>query len=163
MPSIDCVNRVDMQEVNNAINNTQKAIANRFDFRGAKAEFTLDAKEKKIKILAQDDSKARAMQDMFWTAASKRGLSFKSFTFGEPEVGPAGMSKAVWTIRDGLEQDQAKKVVKLVKESGKKVQASIQGDEVRLSGKSIDDIREVMAFLQASDFELPLQFVNPKS
>ncbi len=163
MPSIDCVSRIDMQEVTNAINNTQKAIANRFDFRGAKAEMTLDAKEKKIKILAQDDYKARAMQEMFWTAASKRGLAFKAFTFGEPELGGAGMTKALWTIREGLEQDLAKKVVKIVKDSGKKVQASIQGDEVRLTSKSIDEIREVMALLQASDFEVPLQFVNPKS
>lgn len=163
MPSIDCVSRVDMNEIDNAINNTKKAIANRFDFRGAKAEFEIDKKEKKIKILAEDDYKARAMQEMFWTAASKRGLAFKAFTFGEPEPGPGGLTKAEWKIREGLEQDLAKKVVKLVKDTGKKIQASIQGDEVRLSGKSIDEIREVMAILQASDFEVPLQFVNPKS
>ena len=163
MPSIDCVSRVDMQEITNAINNTLKAIANRFDFRGSKVELTLDAKEKKIKILAPDDYNARAMQEMFWTAANKRGLAFKAFTFGEPESGAAGATKALWTIREGLEQELAKKVVKIIKDSGKKVQASIQGDEVRLTSKSIDEIRETMALLHASDFEVPLQFVNPKS
>lgn len=163
MPSLDIVSRIDFAELDNAINNTKKAIMNRFDFRNSKYEITVDKKEKKIHILAEDDGKQAAIREMFIGAAVKRGLDMKSFVFGECEPGPAGNSKREVRLRDGLEGELAKKIVKIIKESKIKVQASIQGDEVRLTGKQIDDLRACMALLNQSGLELPLQYVNMKS
>ncbi|MFN7021269.1 MAG: YajQ family cyclic di-GMP-binding protein [Phycisphaerales bacterium] len=163
MPSLDIVSRIDFAELDNAINNTKKAIMNRFDFRNSKYEITVDKKEKKIHIQAEDDGKQAAIREMFIGAAIKRGLDMKSFEFGECEPGPAGNSKRDVKLRDGLEGELAKKIVKIIKESKIKVQASIQGDEVRLTGKQIDDLRACMALLNQSGLELPLQYVNMKS
>ncbi|MCC6322308.1 MAG: YajQ family cyclic di-GMP-binding protein [Phycisphaerales bacterium] len=163
MPSLDIVSRIDFAELDNAINNTRKAIMNRFDFRNTKYEIELNKKDKKIHIQAEDDGKQAAIREMFINAAIKRGLDMKSFEFGECEPGPAGNSKRDIKLRDGLEGELAKKITKLIKESKIKVQASIQGDEVRLSGKQIDDLRSCMTLLNQSGLELPLQYVNMKS
>lgn len=163
MPSLDIVSRIDFAELDNAINNTKKAIMNRFDFRNSKYEIELNKKDKKIHIQAEDDGKQAAIREMFINAAIKRGLDMKSFEFGECEPGPAGNSKRDVKLRDGLEGELAKKITKLIKESKIKVQASIQGDEVRLSGKQIDDLRSCMTLLNQSGLELPLQYVNMKS
>jgi uncharacterized protein YajQ (UPF0234 family) len=163
MPSLDIVSRIDFAELDNAINNTKKAIMNRFDFRNSKYDFTIDKKEKKLHIQAEDDGKQEAIREMFAMAAVKRGLNLKSFEFGECQPGPSGNSKREIKLHDGLDSDLAKKIAKIVKESKIKVQASIQGDEVRLSGKQIDDLRSCMALLNQSNLELPLQYVNMKS
>ena len=161
-PSIDIVSRVDFAEIDNAVNNTHKAVAQRFDYRGVKTEIKVDVKEKKIHFVA-DEGKLSGLIDMFLHSAAKRSISMKAFDMQETLPGPAGAQKCDAKIRSGLEQDFAKKVVKLIKETGLKVQASIQGDEIRLSGKQIDDLRTVMAMLQKADLEAPLQFVNMKS
>lgn len=163
MPSLDVVCRVDMQEVDNAVNNTRKAILNRFDFRGAKAEIDFDRKEKKLNFLAEDGTKMEAMREMFVSAANKRGLDLKTFKFGEKLPGPAGAVKREVVIREGLEMEVAKDIVKRIKGSGLKVQPSIQGEEIRVSGKKIDDLQAVIAMLRAAELEVPLQFVNMKS
>lgn len=163
MPSLDVVSRLDYAELDNAINNTKKAITARFDFRNSKYEITVDKKEKKINIQAEDDGKQEAIREMFIGAAVKRSLQMKSFEWMPCEPGPAGNSKRVVKLLEGLEGELAKKVVKIIKESKIKVQASIQGDEVRLSGKQIDDLRTCMALLDKSGFERPLQYVNMKS
>jgi hypothetical protein len=160
-PSLDIVSRVDFAEIDNAVNNTHKAVAQRFDYRGVKVEITIDQKEKKLVMLA-DGGKLKGAIDMFLHAAAKRNISMKAFDFGEVGPGPAGRERVEAKIRAGLEQEFAKKIVKMIKETGLKVQASIQGDEIRLSGKSIDDLRSVMAMLQKADLEAPLQFVNMK-
>ncbi len=162
MPSLDIVSRIDFAELDNAINNTKKAIVTRFDFRNSKYEITVDRKEKKISIHAEDDGKQSAIREMFINAAIKRGLHMKSFEWGECEPGPAANSKREVKLKDGLESDFAKKITKLVKESKIKVQASIQGDEVRLTGKQIDDLNTVRAMLDGAGLELPLQYVNMK-
>jgi len=163
MPSFDVVSRVDMAEVENALNNTRKAILQRFDFKGAKAELTFDQKEKKIHVVAEDGGKMEAIKEMFWSAASKRGLAFKAFKYEDALPGAGGTVKRDITVREGLEMDLAKSIVKLVKETGLKVQASIQGDEIRVTAKKIDDLQAVMAMLRGADVEAPLQFVNMKS
>lgn len=163
MPSLDIVSRIDYAELDNAINNTKKAIMTRFDFRNSKYEFTVDKKEKKIHIQAEDDGKQAAIREMFINAAIKRGLDMKAFEWGECEPGPAGNSKRDIKLKDGLESEVAKKISKIIKESKIKVQASIQGDEVRLSGKQIDDLRSCMALLNQSGLGVPLQYVNMKS
>ncbi|GMV24763.1 MAG: UPF0234 protein [Phycisphaerae bacterium] len=163
MPSFDIVSRVNYAELDNAINNTQKAIAARFDFRGVPVEFNLDKKEKKLKIVTEDDSKLKGVREMFETAAVKRGITLKTFSWGEFEHALAGKAKVEVKINDGIEQEKAKSIVRMIKESGLKVQASIQGDELRVTGKKIDDLQAVIKMLGSSDVGIPLQYINMKS
>lgn len=163
MPSFDIVSRMNFAELNNALNNTRKAIAARFDFRGATAELTLDEKGKTIRIVSDDGTKLNGIREMFESAAHKRGLSLKSFEWGEPEPALAGKLKREVKIRHGIEQEKAKAIVKLVKDSKLKVQASIQGDELRVTGKQIDDLQSVMRLLDGAGLDVPLQYVNLKS
>ncbi|MDX2132275.1 MAG: YajQ family cyclic di-GMP-binding protein [Planctomycetota bacterium] len=163
MPSFDIVSRVDFAELDNAINNTHKAVAARFDFRGATAEISVDRKEKKMKFVVDDATKLRGLREMFESAAFKRGLVPATFDWQEPEPTVAGKVKCEVKLRDGLEQDLSKQIVKLVKESKLKVQASIQGEEVRVTGKQIDDLQAVMKMVNAGGFGVPFQFVNMKS
>ncbi len=163
MPTVDVVSRLNFAELDNAINNTQKAIANRFDFRGATAEITLDKKEKVLKVVAEDGTKMNGISDMFVAAVHKRGLEAKAFHWGENSATALGKLKCEVKIKDGIEQDLAKSMVKIIKETKLKVQASIQGDELRLSGKQIDDLRAAMKTLEAADLGIPLQYVNMKS
>lgn len=162
MPSFDVVSRVNFAELDNAINNTKKAIAARFDFRGATAEITVDQKEKKMKFVADDATKLRGMKEMFDTAAVKRGIALKTFAWGEQEPTVAGRLKWEAKIQDGIEQEKAKQLVKAVKDSKLKVQASIQGDELRVSGKQIDDLQASMKIMEAANVGIPLQYVNMK-
>lgn len=163
MPSLDVVSRINFAELDNAINNTQKAVAARFDFRNSPIEMIVDRKEKKIKMTAADDGKMKGLQEMFTHAAVKRGLELKFFEFGEIEQGRHGESKREVKLKEGLTTETAKQITKMVKESKIKVQASIQGEEVRLTGKQIDDLRTVMAMLDKAGLDQPLQYVNMKS
>lgn len=164
MPSFDIVNRVDFNEVENTIKNTKLQLSQRYDFRGAKVEIDLDTKEKKIHIVSDDKMKMEAIRETFLAAAAKRGLNIKTFEWKDVLNGLAGSVKRDVVVKDGLEQDMAKKITKTIKESKIKVQASIQGEEVRVNGKKIDDLQEVIALLKAdASIEVPLQFVNMKS
>ena len=162
MPSFDITSRVNFAELDNAINNTLKAVAARFDFRGSTAELAVDKKDKKLNLLADDGTKMRGLREMFESAAHRRGLDLKTFQWSEPEPALAGKLKCSAKIQDGLDQPTAKQIVKQIKDSKLKVQASIQGDEVRVTGKQIDDLQAVMKLLNASDLPVPLQFVNMK-
>lgn len=162
MPSFDLVSRVEFQELENALNNTRKALSQRFDFRGAVYELELDRKEKKLRISAEDNMKMEAIRETLKQHAHRRGLDLKVFKFGEPQPGAGGRPKQEITLQDGLAQDVAKDVVKRIKASGLKVQASIQGEEVRVTGKKIDDLQEVIALLKGAELPVPLQFVNMK-
>jgi len=163
MPSLDVVSRMDFAELDNAVNNFKKMLAARFDFRGVHSEVTVDQKEKKIKFVTVDDMKMRALQEIFQSSAMRRNINPKAFEWKDAEPGAAGMLKREVKIRSGLEQEHAKQVVKIVKESGLKVQASIMGEEVRLTGKQIDDLRSCMTLLTQADLPVPVQFVNMKS
>jgi uncharacterized protein YajQ (UPF0234 family) len=166
MPTLDIVSRINYTELDNAINNTQKAIATRFDFRNSVVEIEVNKKDKKISLHAADEGKMKAVQEMFMNAAVKRGFTFKSFEWCEIEAarhGALGNVKREVKLKDGLPSDLAKQIVKLVKDTKLKVQASIQGEEVRLTGKQIDDLRTVMAMLDKAGLAQPLQYVNMKS
>ncbi len=166
MPSLDVVSRIDYSELANAINNTQKAIATRFDFRNSPVQIEVNQKDKKISMHAADEGKMKSVQEMFQSAAVKRGFSVKSFDWGEIEParhGAMGNVKREVKLKDGLPTDMAKQIVKIIKESGLKVQASIQGEEVRLTGKQIDDLRSCMGLITGAGLEQPVQFVNMKS
>lgn len=165
-PSLDIVSRINYTELDNAINNTKKAITQRFDFRNAKVEFEVDQKNKVIKIHTDDEGRMKSVQEMFISAAVKRGFDVRCFDFQDIEAarhGALGNVKREVKLRDGLPADLAKQIVKIIKDSKLKVQASIQGEEVRLSGKQIDDLRQCMAMLTAAGLPQPLQFVNMKS
>ena len=163
MPSLDIVSRINFAELDNAIQNTRKAVAARFDYRNSPVEMTLDKKEKTLKLQAADEGKLAGLKEMFLHAAMKRGIEAKSLEFGEPEPGGAGQHKQQVKLKEGLAPELAKQIAKMVKESKIKVQASIQGEEVRLSGKQIDDLRAVMALLNKADLAQPLQYINMKS
>lgn len=163
MPSFDIVSRVEMQEVDNAVNNTLRAISQRFDFRGSKTEINLDKKGKKIHLLTEDKMKMSAIREMLQQNAVKRKIDLKTLKFEEPQPAAGSNVKADITIREGIEQDDAKKIVKLIKDSKLKVQASIQGDEVRVTGKKIDDLQQVISMLNSAELDVPLQYVNMKS
>lgn len=162
MPSLDVVSRINFAELDNAINNTKKAVLARFDFRDSPIEMEVNRKDKKMSLVAADEMKVKALREMFESAAVKRGIALKSFTFGDPIQGGEGRFRYEVKLREGLEPDLAKKISKTIKDSKLKVQASIQGEEVRISGKQIDDLQTVMKLLDGSGFEQPLQYVNMK-
>lgn len=166
MPQLDIVSKIDFAELDNAINNTKKAITARFDFRNSPVEITVDKKEKKIHMHAADGGKLEAVKDIFESAIIRRGLHMKSFDFQPVEParhGATGAMKRDVKLKEGLPQELAKEITKMVKESKIKVQASIQGEEIRLTGKQIDDLRTVMAMLDGAGLSQPLQYVNMKS
>lgn len=164
MPSFDIVSRTDLQETDNAVNNARKEIEQqRFDFRGAKYTFELDKKEKTLTLTAEDGTKLEALKETFTKHAIRRKVPLLAFDFGESEGVGGGMLKRVVKIKDGLEQDVAKDIVKRIKASGLKVQSSIQGEEIRCTAKKIDDLQSVITMLNGSaDLKVALQFVNMK-
>jgi len=162
VPSFDIVSRIDLAELDNALNNTRKQVASRYDFRNSKTEINFDRKEKKLHIITEDKMKMEAIKEMLQAHAAKRGIEIKSLKFGDFLPGAQANIKCEVTIREGIDQDNAKKMVKLIKDTKMKVQASIQGDELRVSGNKIDDLQAVMQLLRGNPGELPLQFVNMK-
>ena len=160
MPSFDVVSRVDMQEMDNAVNQVKKEVATRFDFRGSRTRIEFDRKEGKIQVLTEDDMKLRAIKDMLISKAVRRSIDAKALKFGNPEKAGGDMIRQTVDITNGIDLETARKVVKLVKDAGLRVQAAVQGDEVRVSGKQRDDLQQVISALKRADLGVPLQFVN---
>ena len=160
MPSFDVVSRVDMQEMDNAINQVKKEISTRFDFRGSKTQIDLDRKDGKIDLLTEDDMKLRAVKDMLIAKVVRRSIEAESLVFGPSEKAGGDMLKQSITITNGIDIDTARKVVRLVKDAKLKVQAAIQGDEVRITGKKRDDLQDAIQTIKEGDVGMPLQFVN---
>lgn len=160
MPSFDIVSRVDMQEMDNAVNQVKKEIGTRFDFRGSKTQIDLDRKDAKINVLTEDDMKLRSIRDMLIAKAIRRSIEAEALHFGASEKAGGDMIRQTITITNGIDVETARKVVKLVKDTKLKVQAAIQGDEVRITGKQRDDLQQVISMLKEADVGVPLQFVN---
>lgn len=158
MPTFDIVSKVDLMEVQNAVNQAQKELGNRFDFKGANASITLDKAE--IKLGANDQFKIKALEEMVVGRLSKRGISMKSIDRGEPDISPLGHARQSIKIKQGIEGAVAKQITSFIRDTKLKVTASIQGDEVRVSGKSRDDLQEAIAAVQGHDFPVALTFVN---
>lgn len=156
--SFDIVSQVDMQEVTNAINQTEKEIAQRFDFRGSNT--TIEKKDNDITIVTSDDFKLRNVIDILQTKLTKRNVSLKALDYQKVENSLGGRVRQVIKIKQGISQDEAKKITTLIKGLKLKVQASVQGDVVRVSGKNRDDLQEVIQALKAADLPMNLQFVN---
>lgn len=160
MPSFDIVSRIDLQEVDNAVNITKKTILSRYDFRGSKTEITLDKKDKKINVTTEDDMKMRAVQDTLIENLVKRKVDRKCLEPKENEMAAQGMIKREIAIKEGVDSDTARNIVKMIKEKKMKVQAAIQENQVRVTGKNIDDLQTVIQMLRASEQPIPLQFIN---
>ena len=161
MPSFDIVSKVDMQEVDNAINQAKKEIAQRYDFKGTKSE--IDMKEDAIIVLADDDYKLTAITDIIQSKMLKRGISLKSLDYGKEEAASMGMIRQSITIKQGIATEKAKEINKIIKETKMKVQSQIQGDQVRITAKKIDDLQAVIQLLKGKDLEVDLQFINMRS
>lgn len=157
MPSFDVVSEVDIQEVRNAVDQAQREVGTRFDFKGADAEVTLV--EQAITLEAGSDFQIKQMLDILHQKLVKRGVDIGSLEEKPVEV-TGKRAKQTLTIKQGLDQELAKKVIKAIKEAKLKVQAAIQGDQVRVTGKKRDDLQEAIALLRKSKFDLPLQYNN---
>ena len=162
MPSFDVVSQVEMHELDNTINNTLKEIATRYDFRNTNTTVTLDKKEKVVRVVTADKMKMEAVREMLLAQAAKRKLDLKSFQFEDSQPTSDAAFKRDIKIREGIDQKTAKHIVKMIKETKMKVQAAIQGDEVRVSAKKIDDLQSVIALLKQANLEIPLQYINMK-
>ncbi len=163
MPSFDIVNKIDMQEVDNAVNMTRKMITSRYDFRKSRTELTLNKKEARIHILTEDTMKMKAVEDELISNLVKRKVDAKALDQKEIEPAAKDMIKRDVNIIQGIGSDTAREIVKMIKKQKLKVQAKIMDDQVRVSGKKIDDLQAVIQLLKAGDLGVPLQFVNMKS
>lgn len=159
MPSFDIVSELQMNEVQNAVDNANREVTNRFDFRGVDATFTLVEKDKVIKLAADADFQIKQMNDILRDKMSKRSIDPSSLDFEEPE--PSGKRcNEVVKLKSGIDQAMAKKLVKIIKDSKIKVTAQIQGETVRVTGKKRDDLQEVIALVRSSELGQPFQFNN---
>ena len=161
--SFDIVSRIDLQEVDNAVNITKKAILSRYDFRQSKTEITLDKKEKKIRVTTEDDMKMKAVQDTLIENLVRRKVDRKCLDAKESHMASQVMIQREITIKEGVDSDTARNIVKMIKEQKLKVQAAIQENQVRVTGKKIDDLQAVIQILRGANIPIPLQFINLQS
>lgn len=160
MPSFDIVSKVDAQALDNAVNVTTKEITNRFDFKGSHVEINLDKKEFLLKLETEDEMKMGQLIDVLINRAHKQGIAPEAFDAAKPGAQSGKVWKKEVKVRNGLIQEDAKKIVKLIKDSGMKVQASINDDLVRVTGKKIDDLQAVIQLCRTANLGFPLQYVN---
>ena len=163
MPSFDIVSKVDAQALDNAVNVTTKEITNRFDFKGSHVAINLDKKEFKINIETEDEMKMRQLIDVLISRAHKQGIAPEAFDFSKEGFQSGKSWKKEVIVRNGLKQEDAKKIVKNIKDSGLKVQASINDDLVRVTGKKIDDLQSIIQLAKSWGLNIPLQFENMRS
>jgi uncharacterized protein YajQ (UPF0234 family) len=162
MPSFDIASSVDIQTLDNAINIVKKEITNRFDFKGNHVVIDLNKKEYLIKMESESDMKIQQIIDVVISRSMKQGIDPSAFDFSKDAYPSGKIFKKDIPVRNGLKQEDAKKVVKLIKDSGLKVQAAIMDDIVRVTGKKIDDLQEVIAACRTENFGVPLQYINMK-
>jgi cyclic-di-GMP-binding protein len=161
--TFDIVSKIDLAEVSNAVQQALKEIHQRFDLKDSKSEIQLNEKDNKLVLSSADEFKLKAVTDVLQQKLVKRNVSLKGLTFG-PLIPAAGSSvRQEITLQQGIAIEKARDIVKTVKDSKKKVQASIQGDFVRIAGKDRDTLQEVMALLRGKDFGIDMQFTNYRS
>lgn len=156
--SFDVVSKTNMQEVANAIQQAQKELAQRFDFKGSKSSIELAAEE--IVLVSDDEGKLRSVKDIVETKLVKRGVALKALDYGKPEPAAGGTVRQKAKIVQGIETEKAKAIVRTLKDAKLKVQASIQSDQVRVTGRSKDDLQKAIALIKENDFGIPLQYTN---
>ena len=158
MPSFDIVSKVDMQEVDNAVNQAIKEIGQRYDFKGSKCQITPE--KDSVKILADDDYKLKAVVDVLQSKFMKRNISIKALQYGKVEQASGGMVRQIITVQQGISKEKARDITNAIKESKLKVQAQIQDDQVRVIGKNRDDLQDAIQLLKGKDMDVEMQFTN---
>ncbi len=163
MASFDISSKVDLQTLDNAVNIVKKEIGNRFDFKGSHVLIELNKKEYKVALEADSDMKIEQIVDVLLSRSMRQGLDANAFDISKDPYPSGKVVKKEVSVKNGLAQDDAKKIVKLIKDSGLKVQAAIMDDIVRVTGKKIDDLQEVIQLCRNSDLKIPMQYLNMKS
>lgn len=158
MPSFDIVSKIDLQEVENAVNQARKELSTRYDFRGSKSKIDWD--KVKIDIVADDDFKMKALTDIIKEKMVRRNVDPRALDFGKVEDSAAGLKKCEIKLKQGVPVEKAREIVKQIKDAKLKVQAQIQEDQVRVSGKKRDDLQEAIALIKSKGHDLPLQYIN---
>jgi cyclic-di-GMP-binding protein len=158
--SFDVVSKLELQEVENAINQANKEMQTRFDFKGSISRVDWDKKESKLTFYSDDEHRLKSVNDIVQSKLVKRGISLKSLDYQAIEKAEGSTVRQVVKMKQGIESEKAKEIIRTIKDSKIKVQATIQGDQLRVTGKSKDDLQTVMAMLRNADFGLPLQFTN---
>lgn len=158
--SFDIVSKMDMQELNNAVNQAEREIENRFDFKGSKSSLKLD--KEALVITSDDEYKLNAVIDILQSKMVKRGLSLKNVDYGKIEPASMGTVRQRLTLKQGIDQENAKKINILIRDSKLKVKSQIQGDQIRVTGKNKDDLQQVMQMLRKADLTVDLQYTNFK-
>lgn len=163
MPSFDIASKVDLQTLDNTINVVKKEIENRYDFKGTNTSIELDKKNMSMKVETSSDMQLKQVEDIIITKAMRQGLEANAFDFSK-EAEPSGkyLYKTI-TVKNGIDREAAKDIVKLIKDSKLKVQAAIMDDIIRVTAKKIDDLQEVISLCRSANLDMPLQFVNMKS
>lgn len=158
--SFDIVSKVDMQEVLNSVQQATKEMSQRFDFKGSKSSIEFNKDKAEITLISDDEQKMKSVVDILQSKFAKRGVSLKSLVYGKIEQAAAGTARQVITLQQGIAQEKAKEIVKIIKDSKMKVQAEIQKDQVRVRAKKIDDLQTVMALLRGKDLGIHMEFIN---
>jgi cyclic-di-GMP-binding protein len=163
MPSFDVVSEVNLQELDNAINQTIKEIAQRYDFKNSKTTVEWKAKEKEVVIVADDDYKLGAAKDILQSKLIKRNVPIKNLDYGTVEQASGSMMKQVIKVKQGIDKDSARKITQVIKDAKLKVQAQVMDDQVRVTSKNIDDLQDTIRTLRASALDVELQFTNMRN
>lgn len=163
MPTFDIVSKVDQQLLDNAINNAKKEIINRYDFNGSKTEIELDKKTNVINILTEDEMRVKAIHDVIIARVMKQQIDPNCLDFGKEHVASGNMIRKEVKIKEGIDKEASKIIIKKIKDSKIKVDAQIMNDQIRVSGKKIDDLQSVIQLLRSESFETPIQFINMRS
>jgi uncharacterized protein YajQ (UPF0234 family) len=160
MPSFDIVSELDLMEVENAVNQSAKEIEQRFDFRGGKSSIELDKGSKKIKIMADDELKLRSIHQILQQKLAKRNIDLRGLKYNQEEQASGSMLRQFIELKAALEKEEMKEVNKVIKDSKLKVTTETQGDQLRVTSKSIDDLQAVMSLLKGKELKFPVQFIN---
>ena len=163
MPSFDIASKVDLQTLDNALNIAKKEIDNRFDFKGTHVNFELNKKDMTISMEVESDMKLQQLEDVLLTKAMRQGIEAHAFDLSKTPSANGKYVRKTIVVRNGIDKDYAKKIVKIIKDSGLKVQAAIMDDVIRVTAKKIDDLQDVIQLCRTSNIELPLQYINMKS
>lgn len=158
--SFDIVSKVDMQEVDNALNQARKEIIQRYDFKGSKSSIELKQKEFEIVLISDDDFKMKSVIDILQTKFVKRSVPLKALSYGQVEPAAGGTVRQTIKLQNGIDKENAKLITRMIKDSKLRVQAQIMDDQVRVSGKSKDDLQAVMGMVREADLKFAVQFVN---
>lgn len=162
MPSFDIASKVDLQTLDNAINIVLKEIATRYDFKGAHIQVELNKKDMVINLEVENEMQLMQVEEIIITKSMRQGLEANSFDRSTTHSASGKYVRKAMPVKNGIDRDMAKKIVKLIKDSGSKVQPAIQDDIIRVTGKKIDELQEVIQLLRGASLDIPLQFVNMK-